>query len=129
MLYCIVSEGVLFLSALVSNVPPKLTPSNPLFRESGLLPIQDRVKFRICSTVYKAIQGQTPTYISHIFHKSNSEYRTRSKVRKELKVPNRNVCITRNALPDSGATLYNQLPSQIRKASTFKSMAYKHFIC
>ncbi len=46
---------------------PKLTPSISLFRESGLLPIQGRVKFRIYSTVYKAIQGQTPTYISHIF--------------------------------------------------------------
>ncbi len=101
----------------------KLTPSNPLFQESGLLPIQERVKFRICSTVYKAMQG-------HMFHKSNSEYRTRSIIRKDLKVAYSNLCVTRKALPYSGATLYNQLSSQIRKDSTFKTfktMACNHF--
>ncbi len=66
-----------------------------------------------------------------MFHKPNSEYRTRSIVGKDLKVPNRNLCVTRKALPYSGATLYNQLPSQIRRASTFKTfktMSYKHFM-
>ncbi len=45
---------------------------------------------------------------------------------------NSNMCLTRKALPYSGATLYNQLPSQMRKASTFKSfktMAYKYVMC
>ncbi len=74
---------------------PKLTLSNPFFQECGCLPIKERVKLRICSIMYKAIQGQAPTNISHIFHKSNSEYRTRSIVRRDLKVPNRNMCITR----------------------------------
>ncbi len=110
---------------------PNLTPCNPLFQEGGPLPIQERVKIRICSTVYKTIQGQTPTYISHMFHKSNSEYRTKGIVGKDLKVPNRNLCATRKALPYSGAILYNYLPSHIRKCSTFKTfktMAYKYFM-
>ncbi len=53
---------------------PKLTPSNPLFQESGLL--TGSSSEYVHNTVYKAIQGQKPTYISHMFPKSNSEYRT-----------------------------------------------------
>ncbi len=46
---------------------PNLTHSAPLFKECQVMPIQDRVKFRTVTIVYKTLHGLTPTYMKEFF--------------------------------------------------------------
>ncbi len=109
---------------------PKITSSEPLFKQSGLLPVQKRYLLRTSITVYKAMHGLAPAYISAMFQQKNGRT-TRSSTRGDLCIPSSNLCVTRKALPYSGANIYNSLPCHIRQSSTlnsFKTHAYKYFM-
>jgi hypothetical protein len=111
---------------------PRLTHSEPLFNQCGVMPIQKRVKFRTVTMVYKTLHGLTPSYMSDIF-KSVSEVSsrtTRSSQSNKLYVPRRDLCVSRRSLRYSGAVLYNTLNSNItdsQSLASFKTKAFKHF--
>ncbi len=48
---------------------PKLTHSAPLFNECEIMTIQNRVKFRTATLVYKSLNGLTPIYMANMFQK------------------------------------------------------------
>ncbi len=77
---------------LIMNVP-NLTHSAPLFKECQVMPIQDRVKLRTVTMVYKTLHSLTPTYMKELFT-YQSEMSTRnsrySKVN-ELYIPKQNL--------------------------------------
>ena len=107
-----------------------MTPSQPLFQQSGLLPIQDRVRFRTVCTVYKALNGLTPEYMSNMFNIKSGRV-SRSTTRRDLCVPPERLCTTRKALPYNGAIEWNLLSQSIRESvsfNQFKTSAYKHFL-
>ncbi len=108
----------------------KPTPSEPLFKASGTLPIQNRVKLRTAVFVHKSKNGMTPEYITEMFKQKDTRF-TRTIDRRDLAVPKANLCVTRKALPYSGAVVYNALPADIKSANTimqFKTLAYKHYL-
>ncbi len=45
-----------------------LTHSVPLFKECQVMPVQDRVKLRMVTMVYKTLHSLTPTYIKNSIH-------------------------------------------------------------
>ncbi len=81
---------------------PNLTHSAPLFKECHVMPIQDWVKFRTVTMVYKTLHSLTPTYMKEFFT-DQSDMSTRntrySKVNK-LYVPKQNVCVRAEELLD-----------------------------
>jgi hypothetical protein len=111
---------------------PRLTSSEPLFKECGILKVSDRVKLRSLTTVYKALHDETPSYVTDMFRRV-STVNTRS-TRNSLKFdqlyvnPKEKLCIRRKALAFSGAMLYNELPDEIKQANSvkeFKTLVYK----
>ena len=117
---------------LIMDVP-KLTRLAPLFKECGILPIQDRVKFRSVVMVYKTMNGLTPTYMAKMFTEVSevSTRQTRSSQSKKLYIPKRNLCISRQSFRYMGAILYNELDTDTQSCtslSSFKHRAYKHFM-
>ena len=117
---------------LIMNVP-KLTHSNPLFIECGVMPIQVRVKFRSATLVYKTLNGLTPSYMEGIFtNQSDVSVRTtRYSTNNKLHVPRRNLCVSRRSLRYIGSVEYNELPSDIQECNTlpsFKFKAYRHYM-
>ncbi len=50
---------------LIINVP-NLTHSAPLFKECQIMPIQDYVKIRTVTMVYKTLHSLTPTYMREL---------------------------------------------------------------
>ncbi len=54
------------LLRLIINMP-NLTHSAPLFKECQVMPIQDRVKFRTVTIVYKIVHSLTPTHLKELF--------------------------------------------------------------
>ncbi len=80
---------------LIMNVP-NLTHSAPLFHQCEVIPIQNRVKFRTVTTVYKSLNGLIPDYMKNIFEKvSNITTRsTRLSTTNSLYIPKCNLCIS-----------------------------------
>ncbi len=103
----ILQKMILTLIMNVSN----LRHSAPLFHQCGVMPIQNRVKFRTVTTVYKSLNGLTPNYMKNMFEKvSNITTRsTRLSTTNSLYIPKRNLCVSQRALCYSGVTLYNTL--------------------
>ncbi len=117
---------------LIMDVP-RLTHSASLFQKCGVMPIQNRVKFRSVTFVYKCLNGLTPDYMKDMFQKVSdvSQRTTRSSVNNQLYIPNRHLCVSRRALSYSGATLYNMLNDDIKSSvslASFKHKAYKYFM-
>ncbi len=117
---------------LIMNVP-NLTHSAPLFHQCAVMPIQNRVKCRTVTTVYKSLNGLTPDYMKNMFEKvSNITTRsTRLSTTNSLYIPKRNLCVSRRAVRYSGATLYKTLDSSTQSCSSlssFKHTAFKHFM-
>ena len=111
----------------------KWSSVGPLFKMSFILPIQERVKFRELTMVYKALNNQLPQYISDMFTlKSMRTHKvTRSSVRQDLITPKANLCMTRKSLAYSGAVSYNNLPKEIRQSTSlnvFKVKLYNYLL-
>ncbi len=112
---------------------PKLTHYAPLFHQCGVMPIQNRVKFRTLNTVYKSLNGLTPDYMKNMFE-TVSNITTRSthlSTPNSLYIPKRNLCVSWRALHYSGGTLYNTLHSSTQSCSflsSFKHRTFKHFM-
>ncbi len=117
---------------LIMNVP-NLTHSAPLFKECQIMLIQDRVKFRTVTIVYKTLHSLTPTYMKELFtHQSEMSTRnTRYSKANTLYVPNQNLCLSRRALSYNGCIEFNKLPSDIQGCKTltpFKCNAFKYIM-
>ncbi len=117
---------------LIMNVP-NLTHSVPRFHQCGVMPIQNRIKFRIVTTVYTSLNVLTPDYMKNMFEKvSNITTRSRRlSTTNSLYIPKCNLCVSQRALRYSGATLNNTLDSSTQSCSSlssFKHRAFKHFM-
>ncbi len=117
---------------LIINVP-NLTHSASLFHQCGGNAIQNRVKFRTVTTVYKSLNGLTPDAMKNMFEKL-SNITTRStclSTTNSLYIPKRNLCVSRRAQHYSSAILYNTLDSSTQSSSSrssFKYRDFKHFM-
>ncbi len=95
--------------------------------------IQNRVKFRTATLVYKSLNGLTPIYMANMFQKdvNVSTRNTRSSQSNKLYVPRRDLCVSRKSLRYNGAILYNTLNSKIQECDSlgaFKDKVFKSFI-
>ncbi len=103
------------------------------FHQCGVMPIQNRVKFRTVTTVYKSRNGLTHDCRKTTFE-SVSNISTRSprlSTTNSLYIPKRNLCVSQRALHYSGATLHNTLNSSTQSCSSlssFKHRTFKHFM-
>ncbi len=106
---------------------PKLAHSAPLFNESEIMTIQNRVKFRTATPVYKSVNGLTPIYMADMFQKvaNVSTRNTRSNQSNRLYAPRRVLCVGRRSLRYNGAILYNTLNSKIQECDSLGAFKYK----
>ena len=118
---------------MIMNVP-KLTHSEPLFKQCGVMSIQNRVKFRSACLVFKTINGLCPAYMDNMFIpvSTRSSRTTRnSSDHTLLFVPRKDLCVSRRTIRYSGTIVFNALCRDIRESQSlagFKNRAYKHFM-
>ena len=90
-----------------------------LFPKLNIMPIHDRVNYRLASTVHKALLQQTPAYITSMFERE-TRTATRNMRENALKVPKRRLDVSRRGLAYKGPILYNELNSNITNAPTIE---------
>ena len=88
---------------------PASTPSHGLFMELRIMPLEDRFKFRILTTVIKALNECAPPYIMNMFSIMSDQNRmnTRSCTRKDMQIPKVRLDLTKQGLRYQEACLYN----------------------
>jgi hypothetical protein len=110
------------------------TPSVEMFHKLKWLPIVDWVQYRKANIVFKALNGKTPEYISDMFIFINQVHarQTRQSIKNDLYVPPRAKLNTfRNAIRYSGASIWNNLPNEIRDSTSsamFKTKYLRMFL-
>jgi Reverse transcriptase (RNA-dependent DNA polymerase) len=95
----------------------------PVLRELHWLRVPDRITFKLCSLVYRSLDGTAPPYLSELIHLSTdneSRRRLRSADARELVVPPTN----RKTLGDrsfavNGPQQWNKLPVSLRNLPSF----------
>lgn len=106
---------------LVLDVPHS-SPSQPLLRELHWLPIESRIKFKLCVLIYRVSRGTAPLYLCELC-KPCTDSRLRSKSRGDFITPRTRLRFTDRAFAVSAPSAWNSLPIDIRDCSseaTFK---------
>ena len=90
------------------------------------LPVKSRIRFKVATLVYKALNDQAPDYISKLFKIKSSEKGLRSSsCHKLLEIPHvKKATFAMRALSVQGPKIWNELPNDIRMEATldgFKS--------
>ena len=95
----------------------------PSLQRLHWLPVCQRITFKICLLVFKALRGLAPGYIKNCLEVHQiTQYQTRSTTRAiRLKIP-RIKCLTfgGRALPSSGPKLWNNLPENLKLQTDYK---------
>jgi hypothetical protein len=94
----------------------------PILKSLHWLPISERIEYKLCLLVYKALNGKAPSYIADLLvpHKSSRLLRSTSK--KLLEVPcTRTKTYGNRAFSVAGPTLWNSLPDSLRQPLSMDS--------
>ena len=100
-----------------------MTPSETMFKELQWLSFTKRIQYHTFIMMYKAFNGQTPTYITEMFTKVSEIHKRnlRSRDNAELRVPFAKTAYFENSFSVSGAKLCNSLPIETRGISDINS--------
>jgi len=113
---------------VIADEPPR-TSSLPLFKRLRVMPIGERVKYKMTAITYKALHEVAPDYICDMFsYVSDTHTRTtRASTNGDLSLPNAKLKLRRNALSYQGAKLYNDCDTNIRNAGTIKTFKQRYY--
>ena len=103
-----------------------MTPSETLFSELQWLSFTKRIQYHTHIMMFKAFNGQTPTYISSMFTKTSEIHNRNLRFvdNAQLRIPFSRTTYYENSYTVNGAKLWNSLPNGLREMSninTFKN--------
>ncbi|MCU7800562.1 MAG: reverse transcriptase family protein [gamma proteobacterium symbiont of Lucinoma myriamae] len=110
-----------------------MTPSQTMFDELQWLSFPKRVQYHTSVMIYKALNNQTPEYISELFIKTSDAHcrNLRSADNEMLRIPKSRTAYLENSFAISGAKLWNTIPLSIRSLcslNTFKEAIKRHLL-
>ena len=110
-----------------------MTPSETMFSELQWLSFTKRIQYHTHIMMFKAFNGQAPTYISSMFTKTSEIHNRnlRSVDNAQLRIPFSRTTYYENSFTVNGAKLWNSLPNELRKLSninTFKNAVKSYLL-
>ena len=105
---------------------PYDAPAKPLLRKLGLPSIAEMIRQESASMVYKAINGQGPTYLSSLFNSISAvTNRMLRNSNLNLRPPRMKTKFGQSSFAYRGAKIWNSLPNDYKKANTFPTFKRK----
>ena len=95
--------------------------SNRLLASLHWLPIDQRIKFKISTTVYRSLNGTAPHYLSSLLTNYTPTRSLRSSDQNLLTIPNVKTKIGSRGFRSSGPRLWNTLPVHLRSENTYSA--------
>ena len=108
---------------IITNATYDNTDNAKLLRQLNWLNVPQLIDFETASLMYKIENGLVPAHLKQIFVKSEDlhSYDTRSANSGNFRLPKRRLNIGQTAFSFHGASLWNQLPYEIKKAQSLES--------
>ena len=108
---------------------PRRTSSLPLFRRYRVMPITDRLTYRINSLVFKSMNGMAPDYLSDMFTLVSASHgrRTRASTNGDLAVPRHKLNLRKNTLAIRGPQLFNDCDNSIKMSGSMQTFKYAYY--
>ncbi len=93
----------------------------PILASLHWLPVKHRIDFKILLTVFKALNGAAPSYISDMLTEYTPDRSPRSSSKNLLVIPRIHSKSAHGAFSHYGPTLWNSPPHELRSATTVSS--------
>lgn len=110
-----------------------LTPSKQLLSSLHWLPINQRIQFKILTTVYRSLNGTAPQYLNSLLTDYTPSRSLRSSNLNLLSAPNVRTKVGSRGFRSSGPAMWNSLPANFRTPNTtysaFRSQLKTHLFC
>ena len=97
----------------------------PLLKSLHWLPVQFRIKHKICTLTYKVIHSYQPVYLHNLLKPSNRTRNLRSSDDDQLVVPRVSSKMGERAFSVAAPQLWNCIPLQIKKSKSAQSFRKK----
>ena len=117
----------------IHNVDQRCDDLKYYFKESHILPIHYRIKYKVCLVTHKALHGECPDYIKNLIHvyvPKKDALRTRGDPYILATPPLIRSSLVERRFSYHAPTTWNSLPKDIRnctRADTFKSKLKTHY--
>jgi len=106
------------LARVVCN-SSRLTPAEPLLRSLHLLPVRQRINYKLANLCYLAVSRHQPVYLAHLIHPYSQSRLLRSSAQSLLSVPLHNMDIAARRFSVVAPRLWNSLPLSCQTAPSF----------
>ena len=111
--------------ARVVTHSPRFCSVTPLVKSLHWLPVQFRIKHKICTLSYKVIQSCQPVYLHNLLKPLNITRNLRSSDDDQLVVPGVSSRMGGRAFPVAAPQLWNCIPLEIKKSKSAQSFRKK----
>ena len=111
--------------ARVLTRSPRFCSVTPLLKSLFWLPVQFRIKYKICSLPYKVIHTCQPVYLHNLLKPLNRTRNLRSSDNDQLVVPRVSSRMGESAFSVAAPQLWNCIPLGIKKSKSAQSFRKK----
>ena len=111
--------------ARVVNSSPRFCSVTPLLKSLHWLPVQFRIKHKICNPTCKVIHSCQPVYLHNLLKPLNRTHNLRSSDDDRLVVPRMSSKMGERAFSVAAPQLWNCIPLEIKKSKSAQSFRKK----
>ena len=100
---------------------PRFSPSLPLLKQLHWLPVNYRIKFKLCTLTFRALAIHQPPYLASLLHFSNIPRQLRSSTSQQLSIPRTKLNLGKRAFSVAAPIIWNELPTTLKSCESLAS--------
>ena len=100
---------------------PRFSPSLPLLKQLHWLPVNYRIKFKLCTLTFRALAIHQPPYLASLLHFSNIPRQLRSSTSQQLSIPRTKLNLGKRAFSVAAPIIWNELPTTLKSYESLAS--------
>ena len=93
---------------------PRFSPSLPLLKQLHWLPVNYRIKFKLCTLTFRALAIHQPPYLASLLHFSNIPRQLRSSTSQQLSIPRAKLNLGKRAFSVAAPIIWNEITNHIK---------------
>ena len=100
---------------------PLFSPSLPLLKQLHWLPVNYRIKLKLCTLTFRALAIHQPPYLASLLHLSNIPRQLRSSTSQQISIPRTKLYLDKRAFSVAAPIIWNELPTTLKSCESLAS--------
>ena len=92
-----------------------------LLKQLHWLPVNYRIKFKLCTLTFRALAIHQPPYLASLLHFSNIPRQLRSSTSQQLSIPRTKLNLGKRAFSVAAPIIWNELPTTLKSCESLAS--------